>query len=246
VSVDPPPGASAHGGDTPPPGPAPYPEQYGHPPEFGRPPGYGWRPPATPPPGFYPPPYSPIKRTPNAWWYAVGAALLVIGLLISGAGIGVIVNAFNAQPDSGQTFASGESTTLHFADGATKVIYVDSGAAGRHHIECNVSNVAERVAKISRYHGNLTINRWEAAFTVTASESGDYTIECTGAPSDTFGVGDNAAAGTFIAGVFGIAAGAGMTLAGIAALVLVAVLRWRRKSAHGQVPPPGPQGSYGA
>lgn len=201
-------------------GPSAVPAQGSYPPSG---PGY-------PPPGpGYPPPSSG-KQAPKKYWYGIGGALVAVGLLIGvGVFVGALVNVLGKQPGAGHTFASGATTTVHADAGETKVIYIaNADAAGGHRIHCDTSDSSGRPVQMQRYHGSLTLNRWEATFTFTAGPSGDYTVGCVGAPTDSFGVGGQPNPGAFVAGVFGALGGGGILVLGVVTIVITAVLRRRR------------------
>ena len=68
---------------------------------------------------------------------------------------------------------------------------------------------------MDNYEGSLTINQWQALFTVTAQTASDYAITCDGASSDQFGVGGDAKATPLVGGIFAIIGG---VIAALAAL----------------------------
>ncbi|OBI11038.1 hypothetical protein A5714_16965 [Mycobacterium sp. E2462] len=196
--------------------PPPFP---GQPPGYG--PHYGWS------PG---PPAAPPKPAPRKHWYAVGAGLLAVGIILGATVFGVgLVTILSKRPAAEHTFGSGGSTTVHIDAGATKVIYVDNDeGSGRHRVHCDVDGGSTQRPRLQRYDGNMTLNHWDAFFTIDAVDSGDYTIACTGAPADTFGVGDKPSTAAFVATILGGLAGVGIAVAGIVTLVVTAVLRHRR------------------
>jgi preprotein translocase subunit Sss1 len=127
------------------------------------------------------------KPTPKKYWYAVASVLTAVGLIVCGVGIGMIVNSVGMQPTSEHTFGAGGSTTVHIDAGETKVVYVaNATAAGGHRVHCDTIGGDSGSVQMNRYRGSLTLNQWDATFTVTPSTTADYTIRCTGAASDTF------------------------------------------------------------
>lgn len=70
-------------------------------------------------------------------------------------------------------------------------------------------------ASITNYSGGLSLNGWDAIFTVTASQAGEYAVMCEGQPSDRFGVGGNARPSFVIGGVLSIIAGGFISVLGI-------------------------------
>ena len=199
-------------------------------PGYGAQPGYGWGPPPAFRPGGYPAP--PVhKRPPKTYWYVVGAVLTVVGLIVIGVGIAMVASSIGKEPADDHTFPAGGSTTVHIDAGETKVVYVaNADAAGGHHVQCHTSGGDAGAIKMSRYDGNLTLNQWDATFTVTPSQGGDYTIRCTGAASDTFGIGEDPGVGTIVGGVLASVAGGLPLIAGLSTLTVTAWLRRRRSA----------------
>jgi hypothetical protein len=90
------------------------------------PPNPGWQP---PPYGYYPPPAA--KQPPRKLWYGVGAALIVAGLAIGLLlGVGTFLDVMSKRPHGADIFGNGESATVHFDDGQTRVIFVASQTGG--------------------------------------------------------------------------------------------------------------------
>jgi hypothetical protein len=169
------------------------------------------------------------KPPPKKVWYVVGAMLIVLGLVVCGVGIGIVANSTGSQPASEHTFRTGGSASLHIRAGETKVVYVANATAARgHRVNCVTIGGERGEVELERYEGRLTLNQWDATFILTPSESGDYTIRCTGAPSDTFGVGEDADGGTILAGVLASIAGAFPLIVGLSVLTVVVWLRRRR------------------
>ncbi|MED5812461.1 hypothetical protein VST63_08810 [Mycolicibacterium sp. 050232] len=188
--------------------------------------GYGYGPPG---PGYFAG-YPPRKAPPKKLWYGVGAALLIVGLLLTAFGAVSMIGHFaDAAPDAEHTFANGEMTTVHFDAGETKVIFVAN--PGEHHkVRCNVGTQtgSDDEATIDNYDGGLTINQWQAVFTATAQQSSDYAVTCEGAPSDKFAVGGDVKAGSLVGSVVGLSGGGLLCLVGIVTLIVTAILRHRR------------------
>jgi hypothetical protein len=226
VSVDPPPypgqpawdpSALPPQGGYPPPGPG-YPQPYsGYPQRYSG----------------YPQPYSG-KPAPKKYWYGIGVALLVIGLLTAvGVFVGALVNIMGKQPSAEHTFASGGSTTVHVNARDTKVVYIaNADAAGGHHVHCDTSDSSGQPVQMQRHSGSMTLNQWDATFTFTAPTSGDFTVGCVGAASDSFGVGGEPNPGAFVVGILGALGGGVVVVLGIVTIVITAVLR-RRRGARG-------------
>jgi hypothetical protein len=229
VSSDPPPYHPA-GGPYPPPAPPSYPAPAAWQPGYGAQPSPGWGTPTALPPSAYPPPPT-RKPPPKKLWYVVSAALIAIGLVVIGVGVAMVASSLGKQPTSEHTFRAGGSTTVHIGAGETKVVYVTNAtAAGGHRVNCQTTVGERGDAELKRYPGRLTLNQWDATFTLTPRKSGDYTIRCTGAPSDTFGVGEDPDGGTILAGVLASIAGAFPLIIGLSALTVTAWLRRKRSA----------------
>lgn len=214
--------------DRPLPAPQPFPGRQ-YPPGGAAPTGYGYGPPA---PGHVPgyPPYPPQRKAPpKKRWYGVGAALLLAGVAAVAFGAFGLSAFSDAAPQS--SFGSGEMTTVHFAAGETKVIFV-ANAGEKHHVRCNVGTRtgSDDDIKMDNYDGSLTINQWQAVFTVTAQNASDYAVKCEGVASDEFGVGGDAKATSLVGGIFAIVGGGFLCVLGIVTLLVTAILQWRRKA----------------
>jgi hypothetical protein len=224
VSIDPPPWNPAQAA-----GP-PYQPPPGWQPGYGAQPGPGWGPPTAFPPGAYPMPAA-RKPAPKKYWYAVAAVLTVVGLIVCGVGTAMVVHSIGKQPPGERTFGARGSTTLHIDADETKVVYIaNATAAGGHHVHCDTIGGDSGSVQMKQYQGRLTLNQWDATFTVTPSQSGDYTIRCTGAASDTFGVGDDPGIGATLGSVLAIIAGVFFVIVGLSLLTVTAWLRRRRSA----------------
>ncbi|MBP3085484.1 hypothetical protein [Mycolicibacterium fortuitum] len=193
-----------------------------------QPPGWSGQPLPAPHPF---PGYPPRKAPPKKRWYGVGAALLLVGLAVVGFGVFGLATVFDVAPDAEHSFANGEMKTVHFDAGETKVIFVAD--RGEHDTgQCSISTPtgSDDDIKMDNYEGSLTINQWQALFTVTAQTASDYAITCDGASSGQFGVGGDAKATPLVGGIFAIIGGGFLCVLGIVTLVVIGLLRWRRKA----------------
>lgn len=213
---------------------------FGPPPQWGAqpqpwPPGppVGQGPPGPYPYGYYP---APAKRPPRKFWFGIGAALLAIGLVLSlGLGIGGFIRIKDKQPQPETIFSSGRSTSVHLDPENRKILFIAGAAqAGGHPVHCIAAGAGGGRVSLKRYDGNLTLNKWNALFTLDTTQAGQYTLSCVGAPSDTFGVGEYVGPGAFIFSIVSVIAGVVVILAGAVTMVVTAVLRSRRSQ------PPAP------
>ena len=180
-----------------------------------------------PPPGYFPGPPQ-RKAAPKKLWYGAGAALLIVGVLVAVfGGVGMIGNFSDAAPDAEHTFGNGETTTVHFDAGETRVIFV-AEPDENHNVRTRTGSDDD--IKMDNYDGTLTINQWQALFTVTVQKASDYAVTCKGAASDEFGVGGDAKPVSLVGGIFAIFGGGVLCVAGILTLVITALVRRRRRA----------------
>ena len=155
--------------------------------------------------------------------------IAVIGLIVCAVGVVLVVNSTGKQPASEHTFKNGETTTVHIDGGQTKLVYVaNADAAGGHHVRCGAVGDDGQALPMQQYQDSLVLNQWEATFTVTPSESGEYKFQCEGAPTDRFGVGDDPGVRSIFAYVLTTIGGGFLIFVGLATLAVIAVLRHRR------------------
>jgi hypothetical protein len=157
-------------------------------------------------------------------WYAVGGVLAVIGLF---GGITlfvvVLIQLTNRAPADDQAFGNNAATTVHVDAGETKSIYVTPTTA---YGSCTARDPAgQHTPDLIPYNSNFTLNSWREVFTLTARESGDYTVSCSGPQGARYGVAEDVT-GTQFAYPF-IAAGIGIAvfIAGIVVIIVTAVRR---------------------
>ena len=146
-------------------------------------------------------------------------------------GVFGLAKVFDGAPDAEHTFANGEMKTVHFDAGETKVIFVAD--RGEHDTgQCSISTPtgSDDDIKMDNYDGTLTINQWQALFTVTVQKASDYAVTCKGAASDEFGVGGDAKPVSLVGGIFAIFGGGVLCVAGILTLVITALVRRRRRA----------------
>jgi hypothetical protein len=191
------------------------------PPNPGTVPGQGIPPSANPWPT---PPNSPAKRPPRGLWYAIAAGLALVGIVLLATGIGLLLRTANSLP--GNEFHSGGSTTVSLEPGVGQTVFVHTQSAD-HTVRCQFRDHSGGTA-VDTYQGTLILNGWQAVLTVSAKESGNYDIRCTGEASDRFRIGESPGAGGIFGGVAGIIVGGGLVGLSIIAAVVVALLRRRR------------------
>ncbi|ORA26027.1 hypothetical protein [Mycobacterium aquaticum] len=172
---------------------------------------------------------APAKPPPRKLWYAIAAALALVGIALVATGVGLLAHTADSLPGDASEFQSGESTTVALEPGVTQTVFVHTESAD-HSVRCQFHDKSGGTA-IDTYQGTLTINGWQAALTVSAKESGKYAIRCSGEASDRFRIGENPGAGGIFGGVAGIIVGGGLIGISIIAAVVVALLRRRRPRA---------------
>jgi hypothetical protein len=168
-------------------------------------------------------------RRPRRFWYAIGALLIVVGVIASVTLFVVaLIQLTGRAPADEHTFGNKESTTVHIDADASKTIYVTNGTFSRT-MSCTAANASGGVnPDLSPYSGNLTLNNWRALLTVSARVGGDYRISCSGPVSDArFGVGEHISAGEIAYPFIGAVVGAPFVIGGIVVLVVTAVRRSR-------------------
>lgn len=211
-----------------------YPANPTYPPGQGYPANPGYPEPHYPQgPGYWGPPPMPVpsrSKTP----YVIGALLLVLGII---AAITAVAWGIGAASDAvaGSSFGSGEAATVSLQAGEPKIIYVST--AGRTHVNCHLSGDPGHIS-LKQYSGELTVNQYEAVFTISADQSGDHTVTCLGAGDPTFTIGDDASTSIGMA-VGGGFIGGFIAFAG-AVVLLVTFLRHRRKPVTMVPAPPYP------
>ncbi|WP_235716580.1 hypothetical protein [Mycolicibacterium goodii] len=195
-------------------------------------------PPAAPPPAWgqpqYPPgPPSTGKQPPRKAWFAIGAALIVAGLIAIGFGGFSIANVLQASPGADDTFENNGVTTVDLQPGEARMIYVYAGDGGLapHNIDCVVTSAdTDATPEITPVGPEITVNEWRAVFTFTTDRAGPHEVTCTGAESDRFGVGGEVSMGTFGGAFVAIIAGIFAAGLGVITLIIVALLRYRRRN----------------
>ena len=169
------------------------------------------------------------RRRPRGFWYAIGAALIVIGVIASiTLFVVVLLHLMGRAPTDEHTFGNEEQTTVHLDAGASKTIYVTNGtySPGSNCTAASASGGPN--PDLGSYNAKVTLGNWRALFSLSAHTDGDYVISCSGPVSDArYGVGDHISAGDIAYPFMGIAAGVPFVIAGIAVLVVTGVRRSR-------------------
>jgi hypothetical protein len=192
-------------------------------------------PPIGDPRGVNPPAFSAASgtsvRRPRGFWYAIGAALIVIGGIASiTLFVVVLVHLMGRAPTAALTFGNNERMTVHVDAGVSKTIYVRNSAYSPSTRCVAASSGAGPNPDLTPYGTSVTLNNWRALFTLSA-QGGDYVISCSGPVSDArFGIGDHISAGDIAYPFMGIAAGAPFIIAGIAVLIVTFVRRSRPRT----------------
>jgi hypothetical protein len=176
------------------------------------------------------------RRPPNKWWYVIGGALIVLGV-VGGITLFVVslIQLTDHAPRDNQAFGNNEATTVHVDAGTAQSIYV-TPADGN--VNCTGRDVLDRQPpNLIPHASGLTLNHWQQLFTLTVPESGDYTISCSGPAGTRYGIAENVT-GTQFAAPF-IAAGVGAVVFG-AGLLIIIVTAVRHISARPKPPLPQP------
>lgn len=167
----------------------------------------------------------PVVPTPRSKLpYLIGALMIVVGIV---GAIIVIVWGVSSSSDAvgGNSFASGESTTVTLQANEPKIIYVSRAEPAP--VNCHLSGDPQHIT-LTQYGGGLSVDQWEAVFTISADQAGDHTLTCRGAGDPTFTVGDDASA------PIGLAVGGGFLggfIAFAGAIVLLVTFLMRRRNA---------------
>jgi hypothetical protein len=177
----------------------------------------------------------PSVRRPRRFWYAVGAALIVIGAIASiTLFVVVLVHLMGRAPTDDRAFGNNERTTVHVDAGASKTIYVTNRTYSPSTSCTAASADAGPNPDLSPYGASVILSNWRALFAISAQNGGDFVISCSGPVSNArYGVGDHIAAGDIAYPFMGIGAGAPFIVAGIAVLI-VAFVRRSRSAAQRQ------------
>jgi hypothetical protein len=180
-------------------------------------------------PAGYPPGPVAVPPRRSGKKLLIAAALLLTTAVFAGAFAGWLMSGvFRAQPSASDQFASGSSISVTLGAGQTKVIYVENA---QQRVVCrndSSESAGEDAVTIEPIRADITINNWKAAFAVTAGAPGAYTLTCTGAPGDTFGVGGPAPAGRIGASVVLILLTGLTGLAGVITGIIGLVRQLRR------------------
>ncbi|MCZ8382601.1 hypothetical protein O6P37_27395 [Mycobacterium sp. CPCC 205372] len=100
--------------------------------------------------------------------------LVLLGLVGAAVAVAAIVDVIGKAPGEADTFNSGDAVVVQMDAGTTRVVFVDSGGAGAHDVNCDVANRPGDSVPMERFDGSLTLDDWEALFTVTAPNAGEY------------------------------------------------------------------------
>ncbi|QSE84751.1 hypothetical protein [Rhodococcus koreensis] len=177
------------------------------------------------------------QQRPRRFGYAVGAALIAIGVLVAiTASVVFAVQLTGRAPTDDHSFGNDQATMVHVDAGGSKTIYTDTmytNTTSDSSIRCSVSAAKpfptrEDTLYLSRSHFNIPVTQWRPAFSFTVKDSGDYTISCSGAPSDVrYGIGGYVTAGEFTYLLLAIGTGVVLVIAGIVTVIVTMVRRAR-------------------
>lgn len=175
------------------------------------------------------------RRTLPRYWYAIGTALIAVGL-IGGVGLFVAGLVYALKGPTSQFDANG-SATAQFGVGQEMIIYVadvEPVPKLTQNTRCVARDENNNDATVTRYNGSMSINQWHAFYVVSAHQAGNYTVSCAGYSDITYGLGPRAGGGAIAAALVGPFAG--IALVGAGTVVLVITASRRRKPAAPQYP----------
>ncbi|QLY32153.1 hypothetical protein H0264_07725 [Nocardia huaxiensis] len=201
------------------------------------------------PPGSIPPAQQPPRITPSGWWFAVGALLIVVGV-VGGAvlAISAFVGLANKVDDFQRVSVPGSSTVQ--LDSGDYTIYLEGPDGGSGSVLVTAPDGSE--VTLEPYTSKVTYSfgghDGEAEFSFTAKQSGSYEVTTEGSSTMTVAIGSGLGGGIVGAVLGALALGLIGLFLGIGVLVTVAVKRSgskrRAASAAGGWggPPAFPQG----
>lgn len=163
------------------------------------------------------------RTRPSPWWFAVGGALLVLGLTLAVAAIVLSVAAFTRV--EAQVPADGVTRTVRVEPGADYLLWTRPAETQR----CDVVDGADRTVLVLQGLGAASYTRdvgsgsWEGAATFTATSP---TLEVTCQPaSSPVEIGEKPQVHTLVGGIFlGLVLPVLLALVGGAALLVMAIL----------------------
>ena len=101
------------------------------------------------------------RRRPRGFWYAIGAALIVIGVIATiTLFVVVLLHLMGRAPTDEHTFGNKEQTTVHLGAGASKTIYVTNGTYSPSSSCTAASAGAGPDADLSSYNAQVTLGNW--------------------------------------------------------------------------------------
>lgn len=161
---------------TPPPNQPPWPPQQpqGTPP-YGQ---QGGVPYGQPPYGQPPRPLR--RRRPSAWWFALGAALLVLAPVVFGVSLFLTLRPL-AQQD-GVLPADGSPHQVSVPAGEDRALFTDGSSASG--VSCQGLDGSGQPLDLRPVLGDFTYNQWQATERF-ATGDGDLTLTCTSAVSQS-------------------------------------------------------------
>jgi hypothetical protein len=214
----------------------PYGQQSAGPPPVG--PGWPPQPPTVPGwpgypsgPGYPGGPATPVRRSKVP--YVIGAVLIVVGIIgaivAAAGGYAAALDSTDAKP-----FGVDTDTAVHLQAGQSKVIYV-AASADNTKVHCDITGDTGQ-AHITSFDGGLSVNQWQALFTIAAESTGDYTVTCSAHDDPSFTIGTDAS--TPIALGVGVGVFSGFVAFAGVIVLLVTFIRRRRTPVSARPPSP--------
>ncbi|MBL1075858.1 hypothetical protein JK358_15790 [Nocardia sp. 2] len=200
------------------------------------------------PPGGYPPAQQP-RITPPAWWFAVGALLIVVGVV---GAIALAVSSFTGMSDKIDGFqrvAIPGSGTVQLESGSYTV-YIEGpdGATGSVLITAPDGSEVTLEPYSSKVTYSFGGHDGEAEFSFQATQSGTYDVTTEGPSGSNIAIGEGLGGGIVGSVLGALALGLGGLFLGIIVLIVTAVKRSgsKKRAAAGSgwgggAPPPGQQ-----
>lgn len=131
-------------------------------------------------PPYSQPPRPPRRRRPSAWWFALGAALLVLTPIVFGVSLFLTLRPL-AQQD-GVLPADGSPHQVSVPAGEDRALFTDGPSASEG--SCQVLDGSGQPLDLRPVQGDFTYHQWQATERFNTGD-GDLTLTCTSAASQS-------------------------------------------------------------